>query len=78
MRVGVAADARLDPSSLERRGEPALSLSVGITMTKRTEPEIIELNAEELQRILQYVDSAPEDRRRDLVKAIIESYVYLT
>ena len=47
-------------------------------MTKRTEPEIIELNAEELQQVLQYVESAPEDKRREVLKAIIESYVYLT
>jgi hypothetical protein len=47
-------------------------------MTKRTEPEIIELNTEELQQVLQYLDSAPEDRRREIIKAIIESYTYLT
>jgi transposase len=74
----VVADAKLDPGSNGRRVEPAFSPSARVTMTKRTEPEIVELNAEQLQKILQYLESAPKGRECEIIKAIIESYAYLT
>jgi hypothetical protein len=47
-------------------------------MMKRTEPKIIELSVEQLQGMLQYLQTTVDEKHYELIKALIDSYTYLT
>ena len=47
-------------------------------MKKRTKPKVIELSAEQLQELLQRLQIVTDDKDYETVKAIFESYAYVT
>ncbi|MFV1968276.1 MAG: IS66 family transposase [Pirellulaceae bacterium] len=47
-------------------------------MMKRTEPDIIEIKAEELQETLQHAETAMSEKDYERIKAVFEAYAYVT
>ena len=50
----------------------------GAKIMKRTQPKIIELNVERVQRALQHAEAALHDEDYEIIRALADSYAYIT